>query len=193
MPPASVLSPLAAPFIPTALEYQYESFSSIYTDGMLSLVCVGDHPEHEILHNIPDQAIDEIFPPDAVDAAELDAVDEFVHTLVDLSFLEDREEKSRNDFGFLKKRWETRREDGLRGKPYPARGHIVKKSFERGNASEKDTSIIKFFHQTNNFEHSLDNRLRTRYGGKHPRLSGLSKVKGVHGYSKFIGQPRKHN
>jgi len=47
MPPASVLSPLAAPFIPTALEYQYESFSSIYTDGMLSLVCVGDHPEHE--------------------------------------------------------------------------------------------------------------------------------------------------
>jgi hypothetical protein len=194
MPPASVLSPLAAPFVPTSQEYNYESFSfsSVYTDGMPSLLFVGDHPEHEIIHNIPDQAIDEIFPPDAMDAAELDAVDEFVHTLVDLSFLEDREEKLRNNFSFVKKRWESRREDGLKGKPHPARGLIVKKSFARGNASTKDTSIVKFSHQTDAFEKSLDNRLRTRNERKQSRLSGLNKAKGVHGYSQFIVQPRKY-
>lgn len=43
------------------------------------------------------------------EAAELDAVDDFIATIVHLSFLEDDEEMTRNDFGHsFKKRWEAR-------------------------------------------------------------------------------------
>ena len=50
MPPASVLSPLATPFVPSHQEYQeyvQDSFSSVYLNGMPSLVYAGDKPEHE--------------------------------------------------------------------------------------------------------------------------------------------------
>jgi hypothetical protein len=41
------------------------------------------------------------------DAAEMDAMDEWMQTMIDLSILEDREEMARN-FVLLKKRFETR-------------------------------------------------------------------------------------
>ena len=44
-----------------------------------------------------------------IDAAELDAVDDFLVTMVDLSFLEDKEEMTRTNYGAcLQKRWEAR-------------------------------------------------------------------------------------
>ena len=42
------------------------------------------------------------------DAAELDATDDFLRTMVDLYYLEEREEKARNGFSHVKKRWESR-------------------------------------------------------------------------------------
>jgi hypothetical protein len=46
---------------------------------------------------------------ECVDAAELDAAEDFLVTMVDLSFLEEREEMTRSNYGhLLKKRWEAR-------------------------------------------------------------------------------------
>lgn len=67
MPPASsMLSPLAMPFTPTRPGYEeYASFAAIYNDGIPAGVVVGNHADHEIIHNIPDVALEEIFPPSA--------------------------------------------------------------------------------------------------------------------------------
>jgi len=44
-----------------------------------------------------------------LDAAEMDATDDFLAAMVDLSFLEEREEMTRANYGHsLKKRWEAR-------------------------------------------------------------------------------------
>jgi len=62
----SVLSPLAAPFQPSRPGYEeYASFAAIYNDGVPSGVVVGSHADRQVIHDIPDTAIDEIFPPTA--------------------------------------------------------------------------------------------------------------------------------
>ena len=66
MPPASVLSPLAIPFEPSRPGYEeYAPFDAIYNDGVPEGIVVGSHANHEVIHNIPDTAIEEIFPPSA--------------------------------------------------------------------------------------------------------------------------------
>ena len=59
----SVLSPLANPFVPTYDEHSV--FRAIYINGVPELVAFGEHSDHEVIHNIPDEAIDELFPPNA--------------------------------------------------------------------------------------------------------------------------------
>lgn len=45
----------------------------------------------------------------STDAAELDAVDDFLNVMVDLSFIEDREERGRSDLARVTpKRWEAK-------------------------------------------------------------------------------------
>ena len=45
----------------------------------------------------------------STEAAEMDAVDDFLRVMVDLSFIEDREERGRNDLGLVtSKRWEAK-------------------------------------------------------------------------------------
>lgn len=62
----SMLSPLAAPFMPTREGYtEFASFAAIYNDGVPEGLVCGSHADHYVIHNIPDSAIDEIFPPDA--------------------------------------------------------------------------------------------------------------------------------
>ena len=43
-----------------------------------------------------------------IDAAEMDFVDDYIRALVDISFLEDSEERARTEFDHLRKRWEAR-------------------------------------------------------------------------------------
>ena len=46
---------------------------------------------------------------ETTDAAEMDAVDDFLNVMVDLSFIEDREEKGRIDLSQVTpKRWEVK-------------------------------------------------------------------------------------
>jgi hypothetical protein len=69
MPPASVsvLSPLASPFVPLHEDEAtyYSDFNTIYDNGVPVGCVKGAHAAHDILYNIPDQAIDEAFPPTA--------------------------------------------------------------------------------------------------------------------------------
>eukprot|EP00562_Extubocellulus_spinifer_P002051 CAMPEP_0178478932 /NCGR_PEP_ID=MMETSP0696-20121128/4917_1 /TAXON_ID=265572 /ORGANISM="Extubocellulus spinifer, Strain CCMP396" /LENGTH=166 /DNA_ID=CAMNT_0020106321 /DNA_START=71 /DNA_END=571 /DNA_ORIENTATION=- len=114
---ATVLSPLAAPFHPREGE---ETFCLVYNDGLPAASFVSG--EHEVLHNIQDDALEEVFPPDAAEAAELDAAQDFVMTMAFLGLMEEEEEMSRLDYSFARaKRWSVRREIGLKGRPQPAR------------------------------------------------------------------------
>ena len=96
MPPASasVLSPIASPFHPRIGE-DIEDYGVIYDgDGIPVMQAV----QHQVLHNISDETLDDAFPPDATDAAELDAADDFVETMALLGLLEDHEEIARQDY-----------------------------------------------------------------------------------------------
>ncbi len=58
--------PLAQPFEPSSsssLEF------AIFNDGIPSSVFYGMHPEHEVVAHIPDDAIEELFPPTAADVS----------------------------------------------------------------------------------------------------------------------------
>jgi len=62
----SMLSHLAEPFKPSREGYtEFASFAAIYNDGVPEGLVCGSHADHYVIHNIPDDAIDEIFPPDA--------------------------------------------------------------------------------------------------------------------------------
>jgi hypothetical protein len=115
-----MLSAHARPFHPS---YEPANFC-IFNDGIPSLVMTSEHDVLEILHGIQDSAIDENFPPTAEDAAELEAVQAFVEMMATLAFLEEHEEKARFSFDHFEKRWETRRSQGLLGRPNAARGTV---------------------------------------------------------------------
>jgi hypothetical protein len=112
----SKLSPYASPFHPM----NEPAHLCIFNDGIPSLMM----PAHDAAQGISDEALDEAFPPDAQEAAELEAVQQFVEMLATLSLLEEREEAARLNFTGVKKRWESRRAEGLVGRPHSAT-HLV--------------------------------------------------------------------
>ena len=97
----------------------------IFNDGVPSLVPVSEADISDLLHGIPDDAIDETFVPTAEEAAEIEAAMDFVDTMATLAYMEEQEEMARFNFGHIKKRWESRRAEGLNGRPRPAK-HLVK-------------------------------------------------------------------
>lgn len=116
-----LLSPSAAPFHPT-----YEPVNiAIYNDGVPSLTLPSEEDRFEILHGIQDDAIDERFPLDASDAAEMELMEAFVTEMANLSVLEEREERARLTMNHIKKRWEARRRAGPSGRPRPPMHLIV--------------------------------------------------------------------
>lgn len=119
--PGHLLRPDAPAFHPL-----YEPVHlAIYNDGVPSMVLTSEYELNKIVHGIQDDAIDEGFPPDALDAAELDEADAFVEQMAVLAMMEEQEEKARFEFNHIKKRWEVRRAEGLHGRrPKPAK-HVV--------------------------------------------------------------------
>jgi hypothetical protein len=113
------LSADAAPFHPYT--FCDPVSATIYNDGIPSMVMSSSHALSDILHGIQDEALDQEFPPDATEAAEIEAVEIFVEMMAQLSMLEEIEEQSRVDFHHIKKRWESRRQDGLKSRPRVAR------------------------------------------------------------------------
>jgi hypothetical protein len=116
----SVLSSLATPFHPQTFHEPVNL--AIFNDGVPSCT-FQEGQETMLLHGITDDALDEAFPPNASEAAELEATEFFVNLMANLAFLEDREEAARSDdHAGLKKRWAARRE--LVGRPKPPK-HLV--------------------------------------------------------------------
>lgn len=112
----AMLSPSARPFHPKSM-WKYPIFG-IFAGGQPVLVPV---KESGVIRGISDEALDEHFPPSAQEAAEMEAADQFVRVLANLSLLEDREEKNRSGLNHFPKRWEARRLQGLVGRPKPAK------------------------------------------------------------------------
>lgn len=190
MSATSVLSPLAAPFHPT-----FEPINiAIYNDGVPCMSVMGTRAEFEILHGIPDDALDEQFPPTAEDAAEIEAAERFVECMASLAMLEEMEEKARMSFCHIKKRWEARRSEGLHGKPRPARRDASPENHHQSanvRKQMKETSLVPFKHA-----HyfllltALEQRERAKTEAR--RMSSQTGMKMTHG-QKPIQQPRKNH
>jgi hypothetical protein len=180
---ASRFNANAAPFHPGA---GYETYIDmcIYNDGHPSLTMTTHHDVNELLHGIQDEALDENFPPNAIDAAELDAMEDFVETLAILQLLEEREERARNGFCHIKKRWEARRAQGLIGRPHPAR-HLVDANVHLVNTAAVEKSYSLVVHNV---------KMRAHEMMMHQQRNALTKNKIVHMHPRnVIQQPRKQN
>lgn len=127
------LSADAPPFHPSCVHDPVSA--TIYNDGIPSMVMSSKDALSEILHGIQDEALDEEFPPDAQEAAELEAVEIFVEMMAQLSLLEEIEERSRVDFHHIKKRWESRRQEGLKSRPHVAK-HMVDRVDHKNNQAK---------------------------------------------------------
>ena len=124
-PSCSVLSPTAAPYYPSVY---YETYDfAIYNDGVPCMTLPTGVDVNNLVHDITDDAFDydNCFPMDAYDAAEIEACEEFVVEMANLSLLEDREERARQSFNHIRKRWEVRRQSGPKGRPRPPMNLII--------------------------------------------------------------------
>jgi len=164
---------------------------AIFNNGIPSSVFYGMHPEHEVVQHIPDEAIEELFPPTAEDAAEMEAADDFVETMAWLSYLDECDEQARFNFAGCGRRWAARRRDGLLGKPHPPRQRHQDEDGGRSrsgtltSAGELTTSLVAYVPRM--FEvkpRKFENRI---HGGGIPKNS-----RGLHGHRGLIQQPRKH-
>lgn len=184
-------SPSAEPFQPS-LEF------AIFNNGVPSSVFYGMHPEHEVVQHIPDDAIQELFPPSAEDVAEMEAAEDFVETMAWLSYLDECDEAARFTFAGYGKRWAARREAGLVGKPHPPRSRAHNDddsssgSLGRGrsgtvsSASEMETSLVPYVPRTYEARpRKVENRM---FGAGVIRKNS----RGMHGHRALIHQPRKH-
>lgn len=110
--------------------------------------------DHEFVKGFSDATLDEAFPPNAQEAAELEACEQFNETLAHLDMLEHREEVSRLVRTELHKRWEA-----LTGKrPRVATRSVIDKAFLTSN----EDSIPVYDHSASLLEHRLRARERSR-------------------------------
>lgn len=146
----STLSANAHPFHPTETcvdMHMHEPINiAIYNDGVPSMTLSSEKDRFDILHGIEDQALDDEFPPDAGEAAELEAAEAFVIEMVNLAILEEREERARSGFVHIQKRWEVRRAAGPSGRPRPAMNLIVPANHAPKHSNVK--SLVPFSHQS---------------------------------------------
>ncbi|GAX10841.1 hypothetical protein FisN_31Hh048 [Fistulifera solaris] len=127
---------------PLSFDLPEDAFA-IYNNGVPSLVLTTEQDIYDILHGIEDPL--ECFPPDAQEAAELEACEAFVETMAMLALLEEAEEQARHHFGHIRKRWEVRRQRGLIGRPKPAQHSVRIKPHQHHLAryAVQERSLIK--------------------------------------------------
>jgi hypothetical protein len=158
----------------------------IFNNGIPSLVPL----DSDIIRGFSDEAIDECFPPTAQDVAELEAVEEFLHTLARLEAMEEREERVRHDITILPKRWSARRE--LQGKPRPARSEKDPSHFRLPH--EDEIKLVVFDRKQRDFNserlehhHSHKDHLESKN-----RVARSNRLNGKRPYRPII-QPRKNS
>ncbi|GAX21761.1 hypothetical protein FisN_31Lh048 [Fistulifera solaris] len=125
---------------PLLFELPEDAFA-IYNNGVPSLVLPTEQDIYDILHGIEDPM--ECFPPDAQEAAELEACEAFVETMAMLALLEEAEEQARHHFSHIRKRWEVRRQRGLVGRPKPAHHSVRIKPHHLARCAVQERSLIK--------------------------------------------------
>merc|ERR1740121_2195600 len=102
---AKTLSPLALPFLPLDKKFV------IYSNGVPQMTCAGMKDVSCCIQGISDDAVlEQLYPPTAAEAAEMEAAEAFVELLADIALLEEDEIRARNSLG---KRWSKKREEGL--------------------------------------------------------------------------------
>jgi len=154
----------------------------VYNDGVPAMVAC----DHDIVQGYEEEAMDENFPPTAEEAAELEAVEIFVEMMAMFSLMEEKEEKARSSYCHLQKRWETRREEGLVGKPRPAMNLIDAVDHNHVGKPVSTTELVPFAHS---------NRTALVQGRRQSRQEKPSKSKArVHANpGRTLQQPRKQN
>lgn len=153
------LSADAPPFFP---QYESDREFLIYNDGVPSMILPTESDLCRILHGIQDEALDEGYPPDANDAAELDLVEEFVEVMAHLAFLEEIELHSRQDFCHIKKRWEARRAEGLKGRPRPAKHYVHASSHSQGMHLKWNTACRAIVAHSHHQQAIMADKMRQR-------------------------------
>lgn len=189
------LSPSAQAFEPSSSSLEF----AIFNNGIPSSVFYGMHPEHEVVQHIPDEAIEEIFPPTAEDVAEIEAAEDFVETMAWLSYIDECDEKARFSYQGYGKRWAARREDGLVGKPRPPRTQHSDQASDDGSydmrmgrgrsgtigSAGSESSLVPYAPKV--FEVKPRKAENSRMFGSVPK-----NVRSMHGHRAVIHQPRKH-
>jgi len=177
----SQLSADAPPFHP-----MYEQVNiAIFNDGVPCMVLPTEADRAKVLHGIDDQAIDDQFPPDAEDAAELEAAEAFVMEMAHLALLEEREERARSGFVHIKKRWEARRAEGPSGRPRPAMNLIV--PVDHFAKHQNVTTIVPFSQVHRMMVQEDKIRMHEIKRQVEPR-----RIKTIGVHRQPIQQPRKH-
>lgn len=182
------LSPSAEPFQP--IEF------AIFNNGVPSSVYYGGHPEHDVVQHIPDEAIEELFPPSAGEAAEMEAAEDFVETMAWLSYLDECDEAARFSFAGYGKRWAARRKAGLIGKPHPARSHHHRDTHSHSSGGSSDGGMLS----SSDGEMSLVPYVPRIFEAKprrvENRMFGVGNIpknsRSMRGHRVPIHQPRKH-
>lgn len=142
----SKLSVDAAPFHPFGL-WRDPVNICIYNDGEPTMTLVTEKDRYDILQGINDEALDDVFPPDAEEAFELETTEAFVREMATLAMLEEREEQARRTFLHYEKRWEVRRAAGPSGRPRPAM-HLILPVVHNVKIYRPDTTALAFHHIT---------------------------------------------
>ncbi|KAL7558105.1 hypothetical protein ACA910_020054 [Epithemia clementina (nom. ined.)] len=183
------LSPLAPEFYPSRIPEPNVDFC-IFNDGVPSLVLSSESDIYDLLHGIPDEALDEEFHPTANEAAELDAAMDFVEMMAALAFMEECEERARASFDHVKKRWESRRAEGLTGRPRPAK-HLVK-AVPHGMRLSSSRAIVSYEHNAHR-AFMIDQKLLQREQDLRTKHEDAVNRKHVAKQRHAIQQPRKTN
>jgi len=194
-----VLSPLAEAFHPMhyVQTMMYEPVNlAIYNDGVPSLSVPGEF-ESELLHGIQDEAIDENFPPDAREAAEMEAAETFVEMLALFSILEEREEQTRENFVGFTKRWESRREEGLLSRPRPPKNSVQLVDHNNGGRKTVEGTSNLVTMDSLNSNHKIFSSINRGKQLNEKHTSSKASMKGGRNMGKTqrrtVQQPRKHN
>ena len=182
----SKLSIDATPFHPSRYLWCDPVNICIYNDGEPTMTLCTEKDRHDILQGIDDEALDEVFPPDAEEAFELETTEAFVREMATLSMLEDREEQARHTFCHYEKRWEVRRAAGPSGRPRPAM-HLILPVVHNAKIYRPDTTTLAF-HQISGrrFEQQYER-------SKLEKRACCRRIKIAAPPPRPIVQPRKHS
>jgi hypothetical protein len=133
----------------------------------------------------------------------MDAAEDFVETMAWLAFLDECEEDARTSFAGYKKRWSTRRAEGLIGRPHPLKtttkdqnNHDTESLPGSSHAGSANGEIIMVPYVKTNFEvrpRKVESTMMYGACGIGRSCVPKNAKLGLRGHRGLIQQPRKSN